>query len=587
MTGIKRESCRGREFFRGLSAKTWSQPRAQMDSREHWAAAIVSLSKTTITVAFAISIGGCVIVPLGSDRASPPTITPVVPAEIKTSNREVMVLAQSWNRGGYVFTNQGDIISGPVFVNGSTLDLAIRQFDMETVLNSFFAWSVGFGTGNMGTSRVIGQRLQRLCIVTADGLQLPVDPWYGKWKAQAPGHLHAARRDAIVSALRGGGDRPFDKVDGPCGVRGTLEWPATARSKAIEFLSRLPRVEPVDVNPQLAAILTRLRTEPVPGGAMLLVAARWSTELVETSPLFLGASDYQEFRAITAFVNARDIVMLLPTMLSRYSTGQRALEELKVDTLCAVGGNGDVRSWSERMDTWTQPDSVPPHPEWRKEVLARLNNEPTFHVWDENCVPTKPKIWQAAQLQSAVAFLTALPVQAQPLPGKPVALESMLALPVAIDAASAAGLVLFVSAGTEKQAGTYPLFLRPGNEHSALVRTVASMPPADLLSVLRRIDPQANSVNLDHVCLFASDGQFVDLESESTKSWKDPGHERPTVTASFRDAALAALSDDKRSYDGSYVCSLEVARWPQEVREKVLAFLERMPAVPGIWRYYR
>ena len=97
------------------------------------------------------------------------------------------------------------------------------------------------------------ERLEQLCVVTLSARVVTLTPRIeladiSSWDMQRE-LLHANRRDAIVTALKGAGKHPFEKVDGPCGIRGEVAWEPELRGQVIEYLSRLPTIKPAEGEP--------------------------------------------------------------------------------------------------------------------------------------------------------------------------------------------------------------------------------------------------------------------------------------------------------------------------------------------------
>lgn len=179
-----------------------------------------------------------------------PNVELQLPADLRASGNEVLVVKQmsrsSWSQ---VLLASDEKHSSRIvtadFVKGNELASVSKKLKVDSDVALLVAVPIPvapIGLSGVGSS----ERLENVCVITPDGQMIKLS--LGAFSF-APALLDAGRRDAIVTALRAGGNNPFVGVDGPCGVWGTVEWSAELRLRIIEFLDRIPPVAAgTDVN---------------------------------------------------------------------------------------------------------------------------------------------------------------------------------------------------------------------------------------------------------------------------------------------------------------------------------------------------
>lgn len=358
----------------------------------------------------AMLLCGCIIVPLPSETQALPNITPFLPNEIRNSDTEVMAvflgqrLAPRLGDTDYRFT-----VSKPFFLKASELDSVVRKFDYVRTEKIF--WAVSGGLSNV--ERQVVKVTHALCAVTVDGLQIKFVPVRDEWTSVSLVPLHASRRDALVLALRASSGDPFRNIDGPCGLIGTADWPADLRLRAVEYLARIPPIEPSEGNNRLGQFLTRIRAEqqtPDRVTAILFARAKWRDQDVSSAPLFLRSPAFEEFKNLSAELKDNDNLSFFSTL---YLSGAYDSDNLDLETVCAIDDRGGILYWSKEMKRWSQSDHVPPSEDWIVDAMRTLEGKNLlgrFGRFEDNCLPAQPN-WSEAELQRVKAFVNAIPIK--------------------------------------------------------------------------------------------------------------------------------------------------------------------------------
>jgi hypothetical protein len=372
----------------------------------------ISLVRMLAAAVVTTSLCGCIGVPLPSSYTAAPDISPLLSDEMRLSAREVIVLAQSRlrSKGGQL------VINTPAFAKPEALDVLMREVKLETTEHALLTflplWMIpGLGTN---VASAIESSLERLCMVTAEGWQFNFSIEDKRWKLTHRMPLEVMRRDAIVSALRAGGDSPFDKIDGPCGMTGKTEWPAESRARALEFLSQLPQLEPAESNPRLTALVKRARPDKAGadgGGAMLVAVGRWRNEASATPPLFLDATGYGDIKEFAGEIKGSDIDVLV----GLYSPATRAKGNFAARSIIVIGSNGDLWAWNEDAHALKRVEPALSLQDCQKAMLGGLRGD-YVATWtpfwgSAVCSLGKPDGWSHAQIREAIAFLQELPIQ--------------------------------------------------------------------------------------------------------------------------------------------------------------------------------
>jgi len=170
-----------------------------------------------------------------------PDVTPSIPADLRTSSEEVLVLIQT-SRFTYSGVGPGGLVGKVAknsvaarFMKGNELPSLSQTLTLSSGAGViFFIPLMVTAIPIAGTSSF--ERLEVLCVVAPDGRDVVL---YSNEPPQHP-HLSKARMEDIVSALRASADASFDDASTPCGVVGTLGWTDDLRWKVSDFLARRP-----------------------------------------------------------------------------------------------------------------------------------------------------------------------------------------------------------------------------------------------------------------------------------------------------------------------------------------------------------
>jgi hypothetical protein len=560
-------------------------PYAACDSRighSSYLTKLIGVIGSWMIAGVALVLGGCIPIPVWQSRPLPEVVSHL-PAELLLDPREALVLIQS------VYKDESNTIfslldkQAPVasissikarFLKGSELAALNREIHMYSMSGVAIVTGGGFPLTLFATT----EDLEKLCILAPDGIVVTFTARQGadvKSQIQRV-PLHANRRDAILAALRTGGKKPFDKVDGPCGITGEVAWTPQAHEQIIGYFAALPRIETEAANPRLAEILGRAKAtaaETGPGSGMLWAVVRRRERALTELPLYLSALDFQELKRTTAATSAREVVMLLPA----YLPGRYALENLSVEQLCMIGSNGEILAWRKSANTSARVDISALAIIWLREAHARLAGNSGTPDWDNVCMPGVPQNRSDAEFEGLKAFINARASVMSLRENRPhvtqLLRESLTPIHADTDPAGAGGLFLVVTF----EAGhppIVPLFVRSGHDLVAFVEALRAAEPASVRPILSEISSGGLPTVLAHVCVIGANGQFFEL---SAQEWLSRTGVIPElVTDSFRREAVSALRGDRQGYMGSYVCSLERARWPEEIRNKVTTFLQRV-----------
>lgn len=174
-----------------------------------------------------------------------------VPEDLLRSRQDLLVLTQfsKTPTSDGVFGSGEPAAQGAAieldaeFVKGSEL-LAWNRTLAESRRTGIAVWAgvpIPMGFGPVGESSSI-QRLTRICLVAHDAREVMITTGMFDYTSRS-GLLAPGRRDAAVASLRADGNFPFDHIDGPCGMRGNVEWSMDLRSRVAAFLSGLPSAD--------------------------------------------------------------------------------------------------------------------------------------------------------------------------------------------------------------------------------------------------------------------------------------------------------------------------------------------------------
>jgi hypothetical protein len=119
-------------------------------------------------------LGGCI--PLPNTHSSAPDISPSIPAEVRSSDRQVMVLVQSMLQG------KGLTIGTPKFVRANALDAVTRNLGIETRENVILPGVPGVPLIIPQISSVVVGNFSKLCLVTMEGWEISLTVLDERWK---------------------------------------------------------------------------------------------------------------------------------------------------------------------------------------------------------------------------------------------------------------------------------------------------------------------------------------------------------------------------------------------------------------------
>ena len=307
---------------------------------------------------------------------------------------------------------------------------------------------------------------------------------------------------------------------------------------------------------------------------MLVAVARWREHELAERPLYLSAPDIRALRELIRPMTASDVMVLLPI----YSAGDRALEAMSINSICAISTDGEVEYWNGFTNSWGREASGPLYALWLRKELSKSNQSGDLIHWKFTCLPAERGSWSGADTKGVVAFLDSLLVETPPLmrsvEAEQLVRQSVVGIQPNTDPLAAAGLIVLVQHKPSFHV-TYPLLLRSGQDITAVSKALLGMKPQHLLSVVPEIAPKAALTSLDQVCLISADGRFLDFLTLEGKLW--PTETVPEkIAASYRNELVNAVREYRRGYMDSYVCSLQQSQWSAETRAKVIAFLERI-----------
>jgi hypothetical protein len=375
-----------------------------------------ALVRLSAYAALTVLLGGCYNVPIRETRTALPDISPVLPADIRSGNRDVMVIMRTPAKN----------IHTPAFAKPETLDALMRETTYATSgfgVVMLFPWvPIYAGSHDANVSTIINS----ICVFTADGKLIKFDLSAKTWNLSNRAQLTLARRDALVAALRADNATafaPYTQVAGPCDIEGRIEWPATQRTRAIEFLTRISATDPAKPDPRLDEILKRAgpnHAHAVGGGAMLSIMANWRSDESSAKlpnmanrspqdgaapPLFFSNADFQEFRKLAASMKESDFEALIASKVPEALTW-RDFREIRA---CAIGSDGGALAWidGDSISTQTGPASRPRG--WREIVVGRM--EVGAYSRDTRCFPFWPRSWSEKETAEVGAFLNALPIR--------------------------------------------------------------------------------------------------------------------------------------------------------------------------------
>jgi hypothetical protein len=544
-----------------------------------------AIAKSMAAAVLGAALGGCLPYVGSHDRSTPlPDLTPHLSEDFRASGGELLVLAQTSRQSMTDFSGKGGIqthssvlqaISTPSFVKGTDLYTLSKTLKLSSDSGGGAGIFMGIPTLALYLESSTREQLDRLCILSPDGRSVRLSAAIKELSAEPAEFVYSNRRDAMVAALRGNDKLPFRAVDGPCGLFGQIEWSAADRARVIDYLQRMPQRAPTDAGTPVVRIFTSARNTfdpalPLRNSALILISTSQGKKTAAEVPLFVDAVDS------TALVNAiktareRDIIALLPSSAS----GMKAVETMSLE-FCILTSDGLAAVWSPSDANWKGPLPVyPPIVSW---LAAGLRDATSGSEYWDGCVPGPT--WTTDQRQSVVAFLQNMrPVEptrfntaGRDLTVPAGELGSLIAGISTAGTGSGNRLEVMVI-GIKALTVEPPLFLTVRDFETMIAELNDGSLVASLLTISGKRYPGYDK--LESLCLVAADGRMAEYAL-----WRTPTVTRTlsaNMATDFR-ADAPALLRGKGKGSGGYECSLQNARsWPQELRDKVIAFFERI-----------
>jgi hypothetical protein len=393
----------------------WLSPKARPfadRAKRSFAKSCGYIATGALTVTCGAFTSGCVPIPVVK-WTSLPNVESKLPADLRASGDDVLVVKQMSSSStsgvpGAIEVKQSPSIVTADFMKGSELLSFTKTLKLSST--SGLGLVVPIPLAPISVAGVVSSdQLDKLCVVTRDGRLIAL-AGVGR---ELP-LLDARRRDAIVAALRAGGNSPFAGVDGPCGVSGAVEWPVELRSRTIDFLARIPVIAPSAVVSELVAnevLATALRNSWTTenqanlgnNGAMLLVSGIWRGVSIAERPRFLTAEDFDRFSTSNVTVDPEGIIALLPT----YASGSYDPSNVSVQSFCLTIRDG--RAISAAGPTYLESSKAKPRLlGWKKAALSVLRSESGKFDWQFPCIPPDTRSWSDTDRAAALGFLEAI-----------------------------------------------------------------------------------------------------------------------------------------------------------------------------------
>jgi hypothetical protein len=528
--------------------------------------------------ALAAALSGCITFPDPfSDRGTPPRVGAELPSDLLQSRDETLVLAEFYG---------GKNPAAARFMKGSELP-SVDQW-LKTEYESGHGEIVFFPVcpfalipcAMPGERKPGHEPLDKLCVLVADGRVVTIDV---AANASRPRRLERNRRDAIVAALGGTGKPAFTDVDGPCGVKGAVEWPQALRARVAAYIAAMPAVEPAASDSALGRLLAAASTgstgrPPAHPDIMLLVA---TTGDPPDPPVFLAGADFAAIESAARASSEADIIHLLPS----YAPGKRDLENISVASFCAVSSDGRLLLWSSAPGAW---ESAHASSSFAPEAIDEARTD----LGGAACVPARPGSWSPSDRDRVIAFLEHVRPQAAE---RSLRRHERELSDLRIDAgrsSSARYMLVAVDQSDSNTVRTFPVFLG-SIEAARLVDLLRSLPPRELASRLRSGgdagDLPPSGFRPDSLCIVSATGRIESFNASTVPDWQVPekswGAPIPwgsdEMAGSLRDEALRVVhTDDASRWDDSWCWLGHQRGWTPGLREAVIRFLERIPTAP-------
>jgi len=532
------------------------------------------LNRTLLGAVLSAALSGCLPLPYPDIVSKAPDITAKLPSDLLASPDETLVLAQVGKDHGAI---------GARFMKGSEL----RSLD------DWLMAELHRGTGVVVISLVpmvpyvinaspdTYESVREVCILAPDGRVIAIDVASESSKTLK---LYRNRRDAIASALRGGGKTPFETVDAPCSLSGETDWPSELRERAAEYISSMPAIESPAYSSPLGQMLVKAtrddkRQAAQRASVMVLAATEWRGELKTEPPIFVVDGDFDSVAAAVQAATQADILQLLPSDTS----GARALKSVSLAQFCVVSADGRILRWNDDTQEW---QNLTANSGWWPNELVSFRGGQRGSA----CAPGGTAAWTTAERRRAITFLENVREEESPKPAIAQAtLRNYLLAPGGADRAGY--LLIAVDRSAPRKPLVVPLFLQDVRE-TDLVEPLNSVQPAGIAQLAlatRATDAAAlTGFQPDRLCLVSITGKVLQFE-QTEGSWtaRDQWWEQryrwihDEALRHWRRASLDEVHADGDDHGDADTCWLGAhENWPPALRAAVTRFLERLPDAP-------
>jgi hypothetical protein len=378
-------------------------------------------------------------------------------------------------------------------------------------------FSCGSGTIDRGR-----EELQRLCLVTAEGVEIGLVPSGSAWTAGAPVQFGPARRDALAAAVGQGDPQAFDDVDGPCGMTGRIDWPAAMRHQVGTMLAAMPeRPTSSAISPLEPLARKALAHAAADRGVLLLSVGRWRERRLVNPPLFLAAADFAPFEALMKGASGADLLAFFPDHFARHAAGRLIPGNFAIESFCAISDRGEVLYRSPPDGGWMRLPQSPPYRQWRKQSLDTLKGSAPPAAGGDACVPAKPDAWSPTELALALDFIASLPTQVAPHAASALVATFVQPTTSGGDVAPP-GLVLVEIVDVNGVAAVVPLVIAPRRRPQEVGPILTWIGPDDLLSALPETLAIAGTNKARKLCIIAGSGALTyHVREEARNAWGD------------------------------------------------------------------
>jgi hypothetical protein len=526
-------------------------------------------------------LSGCIALPSNVTRPIP-DLTPHVPAEWLSGNEPVLVLIQTAatnRRAFFTFSmteyktwDTRSVVTARI-LKGAELKALKDSMVQSSQRSVLLLLCSGF---NCGSGDIEGGReqMQVLCMISTRGDEIALRPQAKTWDAAKPSAIHTARRDALVAALRADAARPFERIDGPCGIAGELEIPKEMQQQLLAMISAMPDRTPLPLQSPFDAVAAKAASgQTTDGKTMVVSAARWREETIVSDPLFLDGNDFTEFEKAFQTGTAAELTPFFPQHIAAHAAGTRARDNLKIDYFCVINSSGDVLFWGTDSKAWRKVEERPPYRSWKANAVKILKGDEAPDTFRESCMPAANATWPAATLSRAIAFIEGLPSQDEPHSAANV-MAAMLA-PVGIaNPAMASALVLVAATNPEGGHAVIPYFLWKDENVSAVLRTIVSIAPDGFLRALPGTPELNRSGAAQKFCLIAPSGTVTTVARAAGKDeWLAAQTNDSWLNAQLVNREVRTPLAAADNY--AAVCKIARPDWKGETLEKVAAYAIR------------